>query len=294
MMRKILLALMVLAFTMPALAVVDIDITPVPGTLQADIEFTVSGESELVRALALDITVSAGNIVAVDASHVGECNDTDQGYGIFMGTIQIDGNGDVTDDGTPVAPQGDLPGDTLGGLGTSGVTLEMGSLYEGSNAPGTTVVICRVTVSEDCDMCVATNAGRAGVVLEDGTSSEDLSDPLAVTGPGIDAEGCATIEASTPTCWDATECVGQASGDATCDGNISGDDLIALKAAFGTDYWSDTHGTGQGEYNCCSDFAHTGASEGYISGDDLIALKGGFGDLGLTPSTGQTNCPVIP
>jgi hypothetical protein len=291
MMRKIVLVLIVLAFTMPALAVVDVNITPVAGKLMADIEFTVSGESELVRALALDITVDKGNIVDVNGFHVGECNGTDQGYGIFMGTIQIDGDGVVTDDGTPVAPQGDLPGDTLGGLGTSGVTLEMGSLYEDGNAPGTTVLICRIRVSEDCNMCVATNAGRAGIVLEDGKSSEDVSSPLDVNGPGIGSEPCTAIIAGAPTCWDATECVAQGQGDADCDGNIAATDITAFKKAIFTDFWASVHGTGPGQYNCCADFNH----DGYVASADITNLKQGFAlavKTGLTPSTGNQNCPT--
>jgi len=49
---------------------------------------------------------------------------TNQSFIIYPGTIQIDLAGNVIDFGTPIAPS--IDPDTLGGLGTSGATIEMG------------------------------------------------------------------------------------------------------------------------------------------------------------------------
>jgi hypothetical protein len=83
-----------------------------------------------------------------------------------------------------------------------------------------------------------------------------------------------------PTCWDATECAGQPSGDASCDGNIGLADLFALKAAFGRSApWVDPE--------CCSDYNHDNS----VNLADLFILKGNYGTTGLSPSTGNQNCP---
>ena len=98
------------------------------GKGKVDINYTDS-EASQVRAFALDITVDgSATITAVDPCHTGENNATNRGHGIFPGTIVIVG-GVITNVGTPVAEVADAPGDTLGGLGTGGVTIEMGSLY---------------------------------------------------------------------------------------------------------------------------------------------------------------------
>jgi hypothetical protein len=82
------------------------------------------------------------------------------------------------------------------------------------------------------------------------------------------------------TCWDATECVGQALGDATCDGNAALGDLFALKASFGVCApWTGPQ--------CCADFNHDGCA----NLGDLFILKANYGTTGLSPSTGNQTCP---
>ena len=175
-MKKILFVLTVLLLATPAMASVTINAVQ-SATEPCDVYITyVNTEGPNVRAFALDIWVDDGNILAIEDYNVGECNSTVQGFGIFMGTIVIDTAGVVTNDGTPVAELADLPGDTLPGPDSNGVTTEMGSLYETGVVPGPkqTGTLYRVRVSKvPCNLCIRTNVSRAGIVLENGDSSED-------------------------------------------------------------------------------------------------------------------------
>jgi hypothetical protein len=116
---------------------------------------------------------------------VGECNDVVQGFGIFPGTIQIDEGGNVTDDGTPVAPSDD-PG-ALDGLDSNGITVELGSLYEDGNEPSLGGLICTITVTADCTVNIAGNAARCGVGSDPrGVVMVDwLEVPTVVYVPGV-------------------------------------------------------------------------------------------------------------
>ncbi|MHC4475592.1 MAG: S8 family serine peptidase [Planctomycetota bacterium] len=82
------------------------------------------------------------------------------------------------------------------------------------------------------------------------------------------------------TCWDAGECAGQMSGDATCDGNVNLADLFALKAHFGKSApWTGPE--------CCADFTQDGS----VNLGDLFILKANFGSGPYGPSTTNQNCP---
>ena len=73
-------------------------------------------------------------------------------------------DGTVTNYGTPVE-KATLPG-ALGGLGTSGITIAMGSLYSGSeNAPGRIGDLFTITVDKPCNLRITPNSLRGGVVL---------------------------------------------------------------------------------------------------------------------------------
>ena len=171
-MKRIGLILVVLFLTGSARADVKIIVTDLdgidPGKV-AEISYDATGETELIRAFALDITVDTGVILDINDYAI---SDDNCGYGIFPGNFaaHITVNpttGNVDNWGvagyTPVAPPGDP--DALGGLGTPGITIEMGSLYD-TMAPGKTGVLCTVTVSEGCHMSVTGNAIRGNVVLE--------------------------------------------------------------------------------------------------------------------------------
>ena len=174
-MKKFFLIWAVLVLAAPAMAdpnVVDVCAVPIGGDLVEIRYRVVSGQ--LPRAFALDITVSAGNIVNVSDFFSGECGDVNKGYGIFPASFNREIDADdpnwVDVNYTPVADVCDLPGDTQGGEGTEGVTIEMGSLYVDDNSPPTSGVLCVIQVSADCNIDLASNVGRGKVVLEDGTA----------------------------------------------------------------------------------------------------------------------------
>lgn len=183
-MKKIVLIAMLL-LAAPAMA--DVNFTIVPETGGAAINYDASGETELVRAFALDITVDSGaTIDAITDYKEGVSVSGDKGYGIFPGSIDINDAGDINDVGTPVADPCQLPSDTQGGLGTAGITIEMGSLYVGGpNAPDATGTLCKVQVSADCNLTVAVNVSRGEVVMEGATqATTNLPQTAALSGGG--------------------------------------------------------------------------------------------------------------
>jgi hypothetical protein len=187
-MKKILFVLTVLLLAGPAMAVVNINAVQ-SGTDPCQVYITYSNtEDSNVRAFALDIWVDDGNIIGIADYNKGECNSTVQGYGIFMGTIVINASGEVTDDGTPIAELADLPSDTQPGLDSNGVTTEMGSLYEAGvvSGPKQTGTLCKLILSKvPCNMTIKANVSRAGVVLENGESSEDAGPPFTTNLPQV-------------------------------------------------------------------------------------------------------------
>jgi len=170
-MRKIVSILVGLFLCGSAWAAVTITLTSLGGNKIA-IGYNATTElPKLVRAFALDVTATGGTIVGVAGYKVGDDNN---GYGIFPANfsryITVNPTTGLVDSWdapayTPVAPP-DTPG-ALGGLGTNGITIEMGSLYD-TGAPSITGVLCTVTVSEGtCKLCVTGNAIRGNIVMED-------------------------------------------------------------------------------------------------------------------------------
>jgi len=241
-MRKMIFALVVVMLATPAWASIAITAKDL-GDLRVEIGY--SG-TELARAFALDITVDAGTIDAISDFAVGDDNN---GYGIFPANfsryITVDATtGEVSDWAaagyTPVADAGD-PG-ALGGLGTSGITIEMGSLYD-TQAPATSGTLCVLTVSETCNLTVTTNATRGNVVLEDaseatvdltGATNVAIAGAVAYTGPHP-AEWQAVGQ---PDCWVASinprQCHGDADGASQGKQQfwVSTNDLDVLIAAW--------------------------------------------------------------
>jgi hypothetical protein len=124
-MKKILFVLVALLFAGPAWA--DVDITAALDATDASectviISFDARSEPNLPRAFSLDIQ-------ADNDANITDVTLLSADYVIHPGTIAINTSGVVTDYGSPVAPQSDLPSDTKPGLDSNGVTIEMGSLY---------------------------------------------------------------------------------------------------------------------------------------------------------------------
>jgi hypothetical protein len=193
-MKKIILILAVLLLCGSAKATVEIILTDLgDGVIQ--IGYDATGETELVRAFALDIVATDGNIIDVNDYAVGDNNG---GYGIFPGSFaanitvnpttgMVDSWTGNPDPYTPVAPAGDP--DALGQIPGPAITIEMGSLYDDA-PPARAGVLCTITIDEDVNkVCVTGNAIRGNVVLEDASE--------ATLGPGP----------TEPICWNkVTDC----------------------------------------------------------------------------------------
>ena len=283
-MKKTIVALSVVMLTAPAWAGVAITVTDL-GDGMAGIDY--SG-TELARAFALDITVDAGTIDVISDFAVG---DDSNGYGIFPASfsrnIVVDPvTGDVSDWAvagyTPVADAGD-PG-ALGGLGTNGITIEMGSLYD-TRAPALSGRLCVITCSEPCIVTVTTNATRGNVVLED--ASEAVVDLAGATEIQIAGAGGYTgpqpeewLAVGQPDCWlsslNPRQCHGDADG--TSQGKnkfwVSTNDLDVLIAS-----WNKTFAELDGQMIggvplICGDFDHIaqGKQQFRVSTNDLDIL----------------------
>ncbi|MHC4478524.1 MAG: hypothetical protein ACYTEL_23050, partial [Planctomycetota bacterium] len=168
--QPILISLMAVAMIMasPAPGAVYVNCTDL-GNGVIEVSYDSAEEEMRVRAFQLDIRVSSGIITSV--------GDFNRHYYVYPTSIVIDAEGEVLDWGTPVAASG-YPG-TLGGLGTSGMTIEMGALYIGeANAPPRVGSLLTFTISAACDITVEENAIRGGVVMED----PDYHPPVYITG----------------------------------------------------------------------------------------------------------------
>lgn len=185
-MRTLILTLAVVLLAAPVWADVEIKLDKL-GDGVVQISYAVTGETELVRAFALNVAATDGNIIDINDFTVG---DDTGGYGIFPGAfaaapIAVNPTTGLVDNWavagySPVAPAGDP--DALGDIPGPGITIEMGSLYE-TLGPGTEGILCTITVDEDVsEVCVTGNAIRGNVVLED--ASEAALNPPEVCEPG--------------------------------------------------------------------------------------------------------------
>jgi len=223
-MKKALLVLVALAIATPAMAakVVAVD----NGNSTVTIKYVKeAGDTKLARAFGLNVTLNNGaTFKTATAAKRGESTAANPGYGIFPGTINIVDGAVATDDdwGSPVGVQADLPSDTLAGIGSNGVTLELGSLYSGAaNAPLTAageIALCTLEIEANAatstDVVITANNGRGKVVAEDATE-------LTVTFEGV------TVSFSQP-------CM----GDVDNDGWVTTDDLsLVVTALAATPEW---------------------------------------------------------
>ena len=218
-MKKLFLIVTVLMLAVPALADVTISAVQAEDHNFVDINYAVSGEPNLVRGFALDISVTGGvTIEAISAEVEGESTNATPGYGIFVGSI------DLTDPQTPVwgdpVAQASDP-DGPGQLGSAAIVVEFGSLYDKnavpSDAPLDSGTLCTLTLGNlpvgTFDMCIAENDLRGGIVME------DAGDP---DGTVISGEtGCNTeLEGLPPSC--------ACNGDADGNNRISINDLSTI------------------------------------------------------------------
>ena len=256
-MKKTLLMLTILALAVPTMAAVTIDINDL-GDGWVAIEYTTDSN---VSAFGLKVTVDGANTITdlnSTSYHIGESNSTAKGYGIFLGKILIDGGGNVTSYGDPIAPSTD-PGANGTGLDTNTVILELGALYEDGNQPPLTGTLCVLRVSGCTTMSVVGEATRcgevggnpAGAVLESGTS-------VTVTG---DTDEPIDYLCANP----CTTCPYWSIGDYQGDGWVNGDDLVWIANNFGELVVT------------VKDQCHNGFDDAWLNGDDVVKIANNFG-----------------
>ncbi len=247
-MKKIMfLASLVLVLSVPALATVTITGTIETATVGGDvvdtgaiiISYVLNSASDpCVRAFALDITVQdpCGD-PAADAHIVG-VNEAELNvdYWVYPGSIDINEAGEVNDFGTPIADPCQLPSDTQGGLGTTGVTIEMGSLYVGGGAPPTSGVLMKLYVDDNCLVNMSENVSRGGVV-EEGVGAKASHVILPPVGPLVLYNGTDIAQwraVGKPMCWTRS----YAGDGRQCHGNTNG-----AGQGLGKNKWVFTHDT---------------------------------------------------
>jgi len=264
-MKKLICALVVLAMAVPVWADVDITagiVVDVCDTNNATVTvtFDASGESNNVRAYAVDITLE-GDATILSAT----C--ADNGYYVYPGSIDISSSGEVDDWGSCVCDSG-YDG-TQGGVGTSGVTVEMGSLYEdGEPAPAdaNTMVVLEITGCGDVNVVVALNAIRGGCVME----NPDEAVSVNLTGDSCTLI-CAPPPPTYPPCWDyLTQCHGDSDGD----GDVDTVDWPDFRDGFGNSY------PGAG-YKPCADYNR----DGNIDTVDWPEFRDNFGKIPASDCT---------
>ncbi len=267
-MKKLSLVLAALLSTSPAWAAVQIIVVPDGKT--ATIKYaTTTGEK--VRAFALDITVDKGVILRISDFVRGESTAQKPGYGIFPGSFRHHilvnpDTGEVAawdvNDYTPVADPCDYPSDslggksTLGGLGTNGITAEMGALYyptddSSPNAPLNQGTLFKLTLSEAANLTIKLNEARGGIVLTnpDVAANVDLTGAANISIAGSNSNSIAIASSSSaqyaewvavgkPVCWTfPRQCHGDADGlkegnDKTGFYYVGPNDLSILVAAW--------------------------------------------------------------
>lgn len=158
---------------------------------------------EVARAFALDVTVDQGVIFRVSDFVVGVSTPGAPGYGIFPASFRdhatVNSGTNVTFDLTqysPLAVPADYPGGTQPGLNSTGVTLELGALWDPtvpSAKPASAGTLCALHLSRAANVSVAPNVSRGGVLV----SPPDASFTTSFTGAFVDAD--ALIQSATIT-----------------------------------------------------------------------------------------------
>ena len=283
-MKKLVLVLSVLALVAPAWARVDILCEPT-GPNEVTVSYN-STQGE-IRAFALGITVDSGaTIVGISDFVKGESATGNKGYGIFPANFDryinaADPNFEADANYTPEAQLADYPDDTLGGIGTGGITVEMGSLYVGApNSPDDAGMLFKFTVDQDCNVTIAQNVIRSGVVMKtgDSVSGGDFNSP---GGKGF--SDCLTDDGSQeyldwvawgkPACWCyQRQCRGDINGQRTLMKWVQGLDLTAFRDAFLlTDVELAAIPNG-----ICADLNHTRTLMKRVQGLDLTEFRAYF------------------
>ena len=188
-MKKYLIVLSLCLVAVSARSAVNVFVQDTNGMVAIKYECTAG---ELVRSFALDVRVDTGKITAVTNFFRGESKAGAAGYGIFPASFRdhitvssgTNANWGAVDY-TPLAVVADLPGDTLPGLGSNGVTLEFGGLWDPNNPltfPPAAGTLCALQITGAAHVSLAANASRGGVV----SASPDVSISPVFAGAFVD------------------------------------------------------------------------------------------------------------
>jgi hypothetical protein len=277
-MKKVALALLVLAITVPAMA--DVTITLTNEANEVTIGYDCN-DGEVVRAFALDVTVTDGGFL------VGSVEPNTADYWVYptnMTFTVVDGNTVVAQYGSPIA-----------GESNAGGVLEMASLY-GENdpnrqdAPPSSGTLCTFGIEcegDEATVSVALNAQRGGVVLEDPDEAVTVNLPSDINAPC--SGGCLIVgqvvggvlitqdmrtlwdSLGQPECW-CYDC--HFRGDTNDDGVIDSTDLLGTDGPGGSVYdgWYDAWNIA---YHPCADTSN----DGIIDSTDLLGSDGPGGSI---------------
>ncbi len=227
-MKKLILILVLVAVACaPAMAAVTISGTKVGSTIT--LNYATTGPNS-IRAFAMDIAASTGNITAVNCT-----SSQPLGYYIYPGSIQIV-SGSIAVYGDCVCSS-TYP-DTKAGEGTSAVTVEMGSLYTGTTKPASSGQVLTLTLSNTAAyVVVSRNTGRGGIVME--RPEESAADNLPQTIPQTTCLSSSATEYNKwgtylkPNCWCYRKnCRGDADGALTLTKPVMLPDLTIFKTAY--------------------------------------------------------------
>jgi hypothetical protein len=233
-MRKTILVLAALMFATAAKA--EVLITCVQSGNEITVSYDATSEASYVHAFALDVTVDNGVIT--------EVNDrVNQDYWVFPSSVRISQTGEVEYVGTAVAdPCVGPAGETLPGLDSNGVTIEMSSALfdrDAMEAPPKSGILFKFKISaSNCNVTIKENFIRGGVVMS------DASQDAVVNSPGIYVESACSY----PACWDY---LGQCHGDADDNLTVGLADFYAFRDSWGCT--KDVPCDADKAYNPCAD-----------------------------------------
>ena len=278
-MKKIVFTLAVLLIAMPASAAVVITCTEDSPDSNGwvTISYDSSGEANVPRGFALDISVDGG------ASIIDVNDNITEHFTIHPWNIQISETGVLGDPGNAVAGAGE-PGSCSGD--SNCITIEMGSLYVGEdNEPPADGNLLRIQVDDNCTVSIVGNTLRGDIVLENVAVAE-------VDAPGCEVDGiinecmmathpdyAAWDALGKPDCWcNRRQCRGDMDGLMEGPFHVSLNDLIAFRPCYGQMVTSEP---------CkCADFDHMLEGPFAVSLNDLILFRPNYGQMVITECDG--------
>jgi len=262
---KKLIVILVLVMVACAPAVATVTCCSSKSGSTVTVNYSVS-DVNAVRAFALDMSVSTGTITGVSCSGTSPL-----GYYIYPGSIQIvSGSICSTCYGSCICSSA-YPGTKLG-IGTSAVTVEMGSLYTGTTKPATSGKLLTFTISNTAaNVTLAANAVRGGVVMERAEETPSVTFTTCQTDclylgrvfPATKGFVGLTVNSThmgrwnylgKPNCWC---CAGQKRGNNTYTGSSANrPDNVDLGAVKNTNVWMKYYT--QSGYLPCADVDFSG------------------------------------